>query len=327
MADLEIYTGFWRDYSVDGVGSGVLTLPISSAGYLISGLTLLVSLAGTALWVIVAYIWHQCAVATDASVNYHDLQLQVLLRNASTPFAAIVHAFKVFLAWRKSKTSRLLRLAAVAVTAGVLIAIVTVAGVFVGATVASHSEDDVVVLAKPGLCGEARQASLSTGDVGKYNATYTWQASKALRGRAYAKAWYSEDAFQSAAGSSAYPVRRLPYTKSRGPCPFPQVAQGRNRCRFSIDNSSDPNSAIVLDTGLLHSATHFGINGPTDHSLQFRRKATCMPFSATDLFQSPYVEDGNNYTALRAGSKAGPGNITLMYDRHTMYTKVGYMTG
>jgi len=327
MADLEIYTGFWRDYSVDGVGSGVLTLPISSAGYLISGLTLLVSLAGTALWAIVAYIWHQCAVATDASVQYHDLQLQVLLRNASSPSSAIVHAFKVFFAWRKLKAARLLRLVAVTATAGVLIAIVTVAGVFVGATVASHSEEDVLVLAKPGLCGEARQANLSIGDVGGFNATYTWKTSTALRGRAYAKAWYSEGAFQGAGGSSAYPVRRLPYTKSRGPCPFPQVAPGRNRCRFSIDNSSDPNSAIVLDTGLLHSATHLGINGPADHSLQFRRKATCMPFTATDLWQSIYVEEGNNYTVLRAGLKAGPENITLKYDRHTMYTKVGYMTG
>ena len=84
--------------------------------------------------------------------------------------------------------------------------------------------------------------------------------------------------------------------------------------------------AITFDTGLLDSVAHLGINGPVERSMQLRRKTMCMPFRAADL-GSTYVEDGENYTALRLGPFKGPGNITMMYNMHMAKEQVGYVAG
>lgn len=319
MTNLAVYTGFWRDYSASGVDAAVLTLPISSAAYLISGLTLLVSLAGTMFWLILVYAWHQSRVRPDTPVDGLDLQIQVLLRNVTSPASAIRQATRIYLAWRKTKKSPLLRLLPIVIAASAVIVLFALAGVFVAAIV-SHSEDGILVLAKPGLCGEitANLTDSSNNDIN--SAVYAWTRRRVLRGREYAKVWYAGNTDKIEA-SSAFPIDRLPYTTSRVPCPFTD----RNRCRFTVDNSSDANTAIAFDTGILDSASHLGINGPVERSLQFRRKTTCMPFRATDL-GGLYVEDGENFTALRAGLYHGPGNITLKFNQHIATDHLGYVT-
>jgi hypothetical protein len=323
MANVGIYTGFWRDYSASAVSAGVLTLPISSAGYLISSLTLLVTLASTMFWVILTYIWHQLKVPPRTPMDQLDLQRQVLLRNVNTPALAILHVAKLYLAQRKTANNPLSRLLPIAVAAGFVIVLFLAAGVFVAA-IASQSEDDILVLAKPGVCGEvtSNYSDGSSSDIA--SAAYAWTTSKALRGREYAKLWYTDNTSLITKGSSAFPVRKLPYTTSRVPCPFSGIP---TRCRFTMDNTSDANTAIAFDTGLLNSALHLGINGPIERSLQFRRRTTCMPFKGTGLSDPFYVEDGQNFTALLAGPYRGPGNITLKYNQHLAEERIGYLTG
>lgn len=224
MTNLTVYTGFWRDYSASSVvNAGVLTLPISSAGYLISGLTLLVSLAGTMFWAILVYIWHQSRVRPDGTaVDCLDLQIQVLLRNVTSPAAAIIQATQLYLAWRKTKKAPLLRLLPIVVAASTVMILFIPASVFVAAIV-SHSQDDILVLAKPGLCGEVT-ANFSAGSNNHVTSSvYAWTANKALRGREYAKAWYSAgnaNTNRIQTMTSVFPIDRLPYTMSRVPCPF-----------------------------------------------------------------------------------------------------------
>lgn len=319
MANLAIYAGFWRDYSASGVGADVLTLPISSAGYLISGLTLLVSLAGTMFWVILVYVWHQSRVRPGTTVDCLDLQIQVLLRNVTSPASAILQAVTIYLGWRKTKTSTLLRLLPIIVAASAIMVLFVLASVFVAAIV-SHSQDDILVLARPGLCGEitANFSDSSNNDI--TSEVFAWTTRRALRGREYAKVWYAGNT-DGVEASSAFPVNRLLYTTSRVPCPFTDI----DRCRFTSYNTSQANTAIAFDTGLLDSASHLGINGPVDRSLQFRRKTTCMPFKATGL-SDQYVEDADNFTALRAGPYRGPGNITLKFNQHIATDHLGYVT-
>ena len=131
MANLTIYTGFWRDHSTGGVAADVLTLPLSSAGYLISGLTLLVSPAGTMLWVILVYVWHQSRIRPVTTVDCLSLQLQVLLRNVTSPASAIPHAANIYLAWRKTQKSPLFRLLPIAIAASTVIVLFILASVFV----------------------------------------------------------------------------------------------------------------------------------------------------------------------------------------------------
>jgi len=321
MANLEIYTGFWRDYSASGLGSRVLTLPISSAAYLISGLTLLVSLAGAMFWSILVYIWHQSRVRPNTAVDCLDLQIQVLLRNVTSPSSAILQAGNIYLAWRKTKKSPFLRLLPIVLVASTVMLLFIPASIFVAAIV-SHSQDDVLVLAKPGLCGEVTANFNNNSNNDIISTTYSWTTNRALRGREYAKVWYGDNS-NGFTASSAFPVNRLPYTTSRVSCPFTDIA----RCRFTVDNTSDANTAIAFDTGLLSTASHLGINGPAEYSLQFRRKTTCMPFRASDL-GGLYVQDGENYTVLRVGPYHGPRktNITLQFNQHLALDHLGYVT-
>jgi hypothetical protein len=323
MATLNCYTGFWWDYSIDGVGAGVLTLPITSAGHLISGLALLVSLSGTAFWVIVAYIWHQIRVSPGGPVDYEHLQLQILLRNTTSPAAAVFHAAKIYLAQRKTKISRVSTLLVLTIVAGLVFALFSAAGVLVGGLLASRSQDEILALAKPVLCGSVISVSNSSESAATFSATVTYLASSALRGRAYAKAWYSQNTSVATTASSIFPVHRLPYTTSQVPCPFTG-----SRCRFHTHNTSDANTALALDTGLLDSHLHFGINGPVHRSVQFRRKAICMPFRAADLFELQGDIDGTNFTILRAGRyQDNDGNITQTYDERMPEMDLGYVIG
>ena len=317
MANFAVFTGFWRDFSTGG--GAVLTLPIPSAGYLVSGLTLLVSLAGAMFWAILVYVWHQSRVSPSTAVDCLDLHIQVLLRNVTSPASAILQAGKIYVAWRKTKKSAFLRLLPIVIAASAVIVLFIPASIFV-ASIVSHSQDDILVLAKPGLCGEII-ANISDGSNNDITlAVYAWTINRALRGREYAKVWYAGNT-DGAEASSAFPVVRLPYTTSRVSCPFTDMV----RCRFTSHNTSDANTAIPFDTGLLDSASHLGINGPVERSLQFRRKTTCMPFKATGL-SDQYVEDAENFTTLRAGPFHGPGNITLKFNQHIATDHLGYVT-
>jgi hypothetical protein len=50
MASVNIYTGVWSAFTDEGVSQRILTLKLPEAGYLISGLALLVSVAGSSFW-------------------------------------------------------------------------------------------------------------------------------------------------------------------------------------------------------------------------------------------------------------------------------------
>ena len=53
-----IATGLWWDYSKPSVLAATITLPVDSGSILLSGLTLLISVAGASCWNIVAFLLH-----------------------------------------------------------------------------------------------------------------------------------------------------------------------------------------------------------------------------------------------------------------------------
>jgi hypothetical protein len=109
-------------------------------------------------------------------------------------------------------------------TALAIVAGFTVTGVFV-ASVATRSESDVVVLATPGMCGKWTW-TLDGGLDAAFLLANSQLVQDTLRGRAYAKAWYSGSSAAVTTPRSILPVTALPYNASMGPCPFP----GDNRC-------------------------------------------------------------------------------------------------
>src|SRR5512142_2311375 len=93
-----IATGLWWDRSKPPVLDATITLPIDLGRILLSGLTLLVSVAGASSWNIAAFLLHHWrAKRLPASTFY--LQHQTCLRNSANAIQAIWEAFKLHQAW------------------------------------------------------------------------------------------------------------------------------------------------------------------------------------------------------------------------------------
>ncbi|VTT69774.1 unnamed protein product, partial [Fusarium fujikuroi] len=318
MESHDIYTGTWRNYSTAGLDGKVITLPLQSAGYLISGLTVLLTLAVESCWTITAYALHQCHVseATDPL----ELQLQVLLRNVEKPTSAAWHLAKIWRAWRKYNVRHVRKLLYTGLFAIIFAAAIVPVGTIV-ASIASTREEVVLVLAKPRNCGYVRSNFSVSSSNDAFAASFAYTTDKAIRGRSYAKAWYRNAEASRRDPPSSFPVARLPYRNDTVPCPL----KG-NRCRYYAVDTNDENMAIALDTGLLDTGAYLGINGPKEHMIQFRKKTTCAPTRIPDLWV-PYQDGSDNFTALMAGPYEGPGNITLKFNTRIRDENVGYVTG
>lgn len=108
MAQQEAHLGFWIDRSRHPVLGATFTLDIDRGAYLISGLTLLVTLAGQSFWSILAFAIHQYRANTET----HDAafyQHQVILRNSASALTSGWTLLKSAYAWRKASRSALWR--------------------------------------------------------------------------------------------------------------------------------------------------------------------------------------------------------------------------
>jgi hypothetical protein len=316
MPETGTYIGLWTDYDSDGVGRATLTLPVKWSSYLISGLALLVSTAGTSCWVIVAYVMHQSLVRHTETFDPLHLQLQVLLRNTESGISAMKELLMIQGAWPRHQTSKrpFMRVLPIALAAFV-VASFAVASVFVAA-IASRAEEDIVTLTKPGaICGWV----LSDGSSNEANiAAYTQLTNSSLRARGYAKDWYARES-KFGIPPSVFPIATLPYAVKSGPCPF----AGEGRC-ISHDASS-PNTAMILDTGLLDSQTHFGVNGPKENRIRSRIVTTCSPLNVSEFIRKTVDIDEETYYDLSIGSAQKPTqNITFRMNIHSVKDFIGY---
>ncbi|KAK0648466.1 hypothetical protein B0T16DRAFT_115929 [Cercophora newfieldiana] len=293
-----VYTGVWRDYSQDGANQLILTIPLRWGNILISGLALLVSTAGAATWRVAAFILHQVRVRrgknrTDGRTDSDPLQRQVqtLLRNNATPISALVDALSIQRAWSGVPTpSSLTRtLLPTAFLAGFITLLFGLFSIFVSAF-ATRSESNVGVLARPGdACGgwEFNWSAISvSNDLPSSFESLRARMDDVLAARAYATWFYSQGKQPLAVTNTMFPVPRLPYTASMGPCPF----LGEGRC-LSNDTSS-PNTALILDTGLLDSHLHLGINAPMKDRSNIRHRMECSPIDVSDMIQPPEESNG-----------------------------------
>lgn len=295
MPTLPIYIGLWNDYSHNAVNRVTLTLPVQLGAYLVSALAILVSLAGTSMWVVLAYVFHQARVKHDKPADPLHLQIQTLLRNNGSPISALRDAYSISSAWSHTPFRAKRRLAPIIAGTLLVTVVFKVAAVFVAA-IATRGEADGIVLANPTGCGSWNfnwtrlysDASLANQTGPPSPEALVSAVNDTLNARAYAK-WFYSDVQPLAVPVSIYPAKTLPYTRKTVPCPF----AGEHRC-LSNDTSS-PNIALQLDTAILDSHSHLGINAPIGDRIQLRRVLTCAPVNTTDLVSSFIGENGDIY--------------------------------
>jgi hypothetical protein len=272
MASFQVHYGSWNDRSHHSSFSGsTITLPIQYSNYLVSALAVAVTIGASCLWVVIAFILHQ-VIVTEKNTDHIGLQHQVILRNSPSPLGTLWELVKVCIAWRRTKARRLTRRSlAVAIPALLVWGTFTAASILV-ANVASKSFGQIQVLIEQNDCGfwqyEDNGFNRSTVD-GSIGAKFRKDATNA---QIYARSWYG-NSLKSLNAQSLFPTTALAFQNSTtAPCPVAEA-----RCALG------PNSAFSLQTDILDSHLHLGINAPKKDRILFQKNLTCSVLSVDDL--------------------------------------------
>lgn len=321
--NFSVYVGLWRDYSESGLNQVILTLPLRWGNVLVSFLALVVSFAGTATWKIVAYALHQARVRQATRNDPLQQQVQALLRNRTTPVSALSDAFWITLAWAQSPHPALRTLLPTALLAGLITVAFAVFSIFVSA-VATSGESNVNVLARPGQnCGgwdfNWTVTNVLDNSVPNKIEFLRARVDDTVAARSYATWFYSRDKKPLAATSTVFPISQLPYETSMGPCPF----LGQGRC-LSNDTAT-PNPTLILDTGLLDSHVHLGINAPSRDRSNLRLRMECSPIAISDVYRPLGEQDG--YSSFDFAGFMNMSRSTVVLPTKRELLNVGYSTG
>ena len=263
-----IATGLWWDYSKPSILAATITLPIDAGGYLLSGLTLLVSIAGASFWNIVAFLLHHWrATGLPASTVY--VQHQACLRNSANAVRAIWEALKIHHAWAAKRPDRLVfQTCLVVIPAFLVWACFSTAALFTS-SITNKAYASVVARVEPQNCGF--WSFNTTTDEGRI-AFARMRTAVTIQARSYASNFY--------ANTTSSPVRpvfsrsTLPYSVHRSaPCPIPAV----ERCLLG------PDKALRIESDFLNSHEMMGINARPEDRVTAQINLTCSPVHVKDL--------------------------------------------
>ena len=322
---VEIRTGFWHDYSSDGVLSSTWTVKVTMGSIIISALATFIALLGSRFWAIIAFVIHQWRSTDEAKDGLHH-QHQLLYRNGSSHLATAWEFIRLSVAWRRRAPHNLRRTLLSVVAPLLCFGLFATAGIF-SARVAAPSYSASHVLVAPKNCGFLNFNSSPIHDLhGILTSEAVIALSKhlirtALEAQNYARTCYAEvdDGSQRSCGN--YPTRKLPYTVAdKQPCPFAGA-----RCKLGKD------TAFQLATPWLNSHDHFGINAPPKNRVEIRRSSVCSVLNIDDLLTIvPDPTSSKTYYGYAFGPTSSDnttGNFTAVVIEEMQNMNLQYVLG
>ncbi|KAM7218392.1 hypothetical protein V8F06_006156 [Rhypophila decipiens] len=275
-----VYLGVWTNWSRGAVMGLTLTMTRTNANLLIAFVAFYVALVGRRLWRILCFASHSL-VSSSSPQNGTYHQHQVIMRNSSTATGALVSLGQVLWAWRSAKGRPLGILVVALVAAALCSSTFIVASGFSSRVSITDNE----VLINNNRCGFLAAPEGSSFEAGV--TVYMPHLSKMFVNAAnYAQECYGNSS--GLLGCTTFVQNKLPFTvDTAAPCPFaPEL------CRTQ-------NANIRLDTGLLDSNDHLGLNAPPENRVLFRKVLHCAPL-VTEGYKSTHshsIDKANNQTA------------------------------
>lgn len=304
-----IRTGGWINWSHSPTLGSTLTLPARGGSFLLTFLTLYVTIAGTRFWIITAFLAHQ----QRASRRKHDgmhIQQQAILRNAATPTSAAISFLKISLRWRKIAKKPIWRSLPLLVLALLTLGTFRAASLLTAEVTKAAGNETLLHSPNCAYWGPASQSSYQQGEV------RTKLSSDAFAAASYSEACYSAN-LSATAQCSTYAARNIPWT---------QVTNAT--CPWASELCLSQSQVYRMDTGLIDSHETFGLNAHKDDRLKYRRVSTCAPIDAS---KSPFMNSsfdayGNRALQYNLGnvSYLEQGNATYIYNNHTISDRIGY---
>jgi hypothetical protein len=307
MASYQAYTGIWHDRSYSVIYGTTLTLSIRSANFLVSALTVAVTISATCFWIVVAFLIQQVIIQTNHP-DLLDLQRQVSLRNSSSSLGSLWNAITLGWAWRRTRARNVFRRSAIVAVPALLIWISFAAASILVAEVASKSYEGVHALLVPYKCGYyeydiADESGFEPFTTVARSAIQTKVSRDTSNAQSYAKNMYS-DHLNTLAMESQFPSISLPFHNVTVSCPF-----ASKRCLLG------PSSAFSVKTEPLDSHIHFGINARKQDRVLFETNLTCSVLDVEDLTS---IDPSATYLQFALGPKRRLSNYTYEYDMRSI---------
>ncbi|KAF2690971.1 hypothetical protein K458DRAFT_398912 [Lentithecium fluviatile CBS 122367] len=243
----DVHLGFWTNWSHGKIQGATVTLSRQSGGLLIAFLALFVSATGTSFWRICCFLTHSIYSKDEPQDGLHH-QRQAILRNTASAHQGLVSLLWVCYSWRKPKfpLRRILPLSLIAML---------IAGAFAIAVLLSGKHCGIFL-------SEPKNENVSLAVIMQY----LTQRTTAFLDRSLQ--CYSNNRTAKSENCRPYIKPTLPYSViSNASCPFSE----------EICLSKDIN--LLLDTGLLNSHDHLGLNAPPSSRFHFRSRVHCAPLA------------------------------------------------
>ena len=265
IAAASVHTGGWINWTDGRVKGATVTMSPRDGTYLIAFLALFVRVAGNAFWDIlscVVFLFRSRTTAEDALFH----QQQLLLRCGTSDVGVAWHFWSLGWRWRRHVTQPWLRTLPILLTAVAHIVLFGVAGVFVSRVAETRAE----VLLVPSTCGLwADRYAFGNGDPSSIvgDAFEAELQSQLATSGAYASLCYRFNDTPPSEACNAYGRSLLTWSLDAGAT-----------CPFAADMCVDGVS-VLLDSGLIDSHLHFGINAESKYRIQYRQTLQCAPLT------------------------------------------------
>ncbi|KAK2739132.1 hypothetical protein CKAH01_18699 [Colletotrichum kahawae] len=301
----EIHTGVWIDWSHGRVLGATITMSARDGALLLAFIATFVTLVATRLWRIVTFVCHQIL----ASGGEHDglyYQRQLILRNTPTPMAATGLFLRQAWNWRGYANYPLLRTLPWAIGGVLYVGVFAVAAIF-----SSRISDGATQfrLLAAGDCGAFQPADR---DALQQKSTYDNSMASV-----YARQCYTNS---SAASCNNLPVSSIRWTSESIECPF-------------ADDICVGSNAFRMESEVIDSQMHLGINRPEEDRVNYQRETVCAPL----ITGSRFARDVNGSEAEALGWEDNvlvkylygiteTRNYTHIYNKYGQNMHTGYGT-
>lgn len=267
---------------MDPTGQGqvlgaTITVPAKYGTLLIAFLAIFVAWTGNQLWNIICYILHQLHSTPDVRDAIHHQQ-QVLLRAGLSDIAFLWRLIKIPWSWKSGPPQQFRQSILMALLAIFHAACIAVAGIFSSRVTSANSE----VLVGSTTCGLPSLAplhliALKPEELAQANALSVLSETVYERGRKYARSCYPSRSKADDSTCSMFTQQWLEASVNRSDaCPFQDICD---------------TAAITLDSGLIDSDFHLGINAAPSDRIQLRKVLSCASVPVEQLYSSNWTTD------------------------------------
>ncbi|KAH9879753.1 hypothetical protein J1614_001776 [Plenodomus biglobosus] len=272
----DIYKGFWINQSLGTVRGATLTLDRQNGGLVIAFLSLFIAATARSFWKIIRFlIYATVSILGKQDGVYH--QRQAILRNQSLALDAVLDLCRLSWAWRDRAKGSQQRILPVILIASA-ISVFSVAAGLLSSRILTNSSNEVLIASRK--CGV--HINEPDSGVGTTESIMLYQSQKCVDAFTYATQCYRGGDIVQNELCEIFVSRTLPFISERNAsCPF-----AKEVCKSDFGN-------ILLDSGIIDSRLHLGLNQNPQFTL--RHRTHCAP-----LKTAGYIDTVNATNSSRS---------------------------